>query len=79
MISHQVSQEISFDRCVEKKVNRGLEKLIYKERLKVLHVCYLCISQGGTESTCMPQQGVNAGGWGRGVGVDRGEVCNYEE
>ena len=54
-----------------KKVNQGLEELIYKERLKVLHVCYLHISQGDTESTCMSQQGVNAG-WGE-------EVWDWDE
>jgi len=42
-------------------VNGGLEELIDQEGLKVLHVCYLHISQGVVESPCMSQQCVSAG------------------
>lgn len=69
MINHQVPQEIVLKDM--RKKNQGLEEQIYKERLKVLHVHYLYISQGDTESTCVSQQAVNAG-WAErwGIGWD---------
>lgn len=67
MISHQVPQEISFDRWVgKKKSESGIGRADLQGKTKSTACVLFIRTQGDTESTCMSQQGVNAG-WGEEV------------